>query len=1089
MGSEIPNQIPIPMTKSSYCSAVLAACLASSAALTLQAQSLQVPGFLKFEAFNSITGTAVQGLLDDAKYTGNKPDEVLYLTSFDTRTVYPTDIHENYGGRITGFVTPVQSGDYEFFLRSDDASQLFLSPDDKAVNLAMEAEETGCCNAFLETGDVRTTGVKSLVAGKSYAIQVLYKEGGGGDFAQVAWRKVGDTTAAADLKPIAGAFLSATIPSGGSIAITKQPVAATAAVNDTVTFSLEASGTAAPLVVQWVKNGVKVPNGIGSSITLGPLLPTDANAKISALLSIPGAVTNSAEATLTVTADVTPPKLSNVVGSDTFNTVTVDFSEAVTSASAGAAANYSFDNGLTVSGVTVVGPTRVRLATSTQTSGTTYTLTVKDIVDTAGVKSAADAKKSFAAFSVIAGGVKVEYFFGITGTAVQDLLDSPGYQANTPDRVLYAPQFSSRLATPSGVYDNYGARISGYITPTESGNYEFFVRADDQSELFLSTDEKVSNAVSIARSTATNDPFQEPGVNDATSSGIPLVAGKRYAIYGLLKEGTGDDYLDVAWRKVGDTSPAKGLSYIPGAVLSTLAAPGTFTPPTVAIASPVNGSSVEVGATLTLTASASAASGKTITKVEFYELTTKVGEATTAPYTISLSGLKEDAHKFFVRATDSAGLTTDSAFSTISVGGLKKQVALIAFDSTWRYDRSGRDLGTEWRKNSYNDSTWPQGKTLIADETTAVVEPIRTPISRFNDDSVYVTTFYFRTHFNFAGPVSPATKLALRHAVDDGAVFYLNGVEIHRFGFAVDAVIDATTLASGHENAFEGPFDISTANLVTGDNVLEVEVHQSSSSSSDIVFGMELIATVPAVTETLFAFDSSWRYDRSGRDLGTEWRKVAYNDSTWPQGRALIADETTAVVEPIRTPISRFNDDNVYVTTFYFRNHFNFSGDLDTAKLKLRHAVDDGAVFYLNGVEVHRFGFAVDAVIDATTLASGHENAFEGPFDIAVGSLVNGDNVMMAEVHQSSSSSSDVVFGAELVGTFFAGSGTTVTPTDTILAITKTSTGVSIGWSPSGGTLQESSTVGASAVWTDVGTANPAAIVFGSGSRYYRVSR
>ncbi len=1069
--------------------AALAACLAGSAAWTLQAQSIQVPGFLKFEAFNSITGTAIQGLLDDAKYTGNKPDEVLYLTSFDSRTVYPTDIHENFGGRITGFVTPTQSGDYEFFLRSDDASQLFLSPDDKVSNLAMEAEETGCCNAFMETGDVRTTAPKSLVAGKSYAIQVLYKEGGGGDFAQVAWRKVGDATAAANLKPIPGSFLSVSVPAAGSIGITKQPAAATAAVNDSVTFSIEATSTASPLVVQWLKNGAKIPGAIGSSLTLGPLLPTDANAKISAQLSIPGAVTNSAEVTLTVTADVTPPKLVNVVGSDTFNAVTVDFSEAVTAASAGAAANYSFDNGLTVSGVTVVSPTRVRLATSTQTSGTTYTLTVKDVVDTAGVKTAADTKKSFPAFSVIAGGVKVEYFFNITGTAVQDLLDSPAYQANTPDLVLYAPQFSSRLATPSGVYDTYGARLSGYITPTETGNYEFFLRADDQSELFLSADDKASNAVSIARSTATNDPFQEPGVNEATSAPQSLVGGKRYAIYALLKEGTGDDYLDVAWRKVGDTSPAKGLGYIPGTVLSTLAAPGTFTAPTVAISSPANGSSVEVGATLTLTATATAAPGKTITKVEFFELTTKVGEATAAPYTISLSGLKEDAHKFFVRATDSAGLTTDSAFSTISVGGLKKQVSLIAFDSNWRYDRSGRDLGTEWRKNSYDDSTWPQGKTLIADETTAVVEPIRTPISRFNDDNVYVTTFYFRTHFNFAGPVSPATKLALRHAVDDGAVFYLNGVEIHRFGFAADAVIDATTLASGHENAFEGPFDISTANLVTGDNVLEVEVHQSSSNSSDVVFGMELIATVPAVTETLFAFDSSWRYDRSGRDLGSEWRQVKYNDSTWPQGKALIADETTAVVEPIRTAISRFNDDNVYVTTFYFRNHFNFSGDLDTAKLKLRHAVDDGAVFYLNGVEVHRFGFAADAVIDATTLASGHENAFEGPFDISPASLVNGDNVMMVEVHQSSSNSSDVVFGAELVGTFFAGSGTVVTPADPVLAITRTANGASISWTPAGGTLQESSAVGAGAVWTNVGTANPAAVTFGAGNKYYRISR
>jgi hypothetical protein len=48
-----------------------------------------------------------------------------------------------------------------------------------------------------------------LVANQRYFIQVIYKEGGGGDYAQVAWRRVGDTTPAASLLPIPGEFLSA----------------------------------------------------------------------------------------------------------------------------------------------------------------------------------------------------------------------------------------------------------------------------------------------------------------------------------------------------------------------------------------------------------------------------------------------------------------------------------------------------------------------------------------------------------------------------------------------------------------------------------------------------------------------------------------------------------------------------------------------------------------------------------------------------------------------------------------------------------------------------------------------------------------
>src|SRR5205823_6616248 len=121
-----------------------------------------IPGLLKFEAYTNIQTTSVQALLDDPSYPSS-PGEVLYMTSFDTRTVYPNDSHENYGGRISGFVTPVQSGDYEFFLRSDDAYQLFISPDENPANLAQVAEETGCCNPFMESGDPKTSSPVSLV--------------------------------------------------------------------------------------------------------------------------------------------------------------------------------------------------------------------------------------------------------------------------------------------------------------------------------------------------------------------------------------------------------------------------------------------------------------------------------------------------------------------------------------------------------------------------------------------------------------------------------------------------------------------------------------------------------------------------------------------------------------------------------------------------------------------------------------------------------------------------------------------------------------------------------------------------------------
>jgi hypothetical protein len=218
---------------------------------------------------------------------------------------------------------------------------------------------------------------------------------------------------------------------------------------------------------------------------------------------------------------------------------------------------------------------------------------------------------------------------------------------------------------------------------------------------------------------------------------------------------------------------------------------------------------------------------------------------------VTVQNLSEDVHVFIARARDSAGMVADSAPVSVSVGTPVKKITMLAINTNtfWKYDRSGQDLGEEWRQINYNDSAWPQGLALIADETTTTVEPIRTAISRFTDaDQTYIKTFYFRGTFNWTDPIDPAGKLTLRHVVDDGAVVYLNGNEIHRFNIAPDVTVDATTDASGHENAYAGPYDIAITNLVAGKNVLAVEVHQSGGSSSDMVFGAELTATVPLGT-------------------------------------------------------------------------------------------------------------------------------------------------------------------------------------------------------------------------------------------------
>ena len=115
------------------------------------------------------------------------------------------------------------------------------------------------------------------------------------------------------------------------------------------------------------------------------------------------------------------------------------------------------------------------------------------------------------------------------------------------------------------------------------------------------------------------------------------------------------------------------------------------------------------------------------------------------------------------------------------------------------------------------------------------------------------TTYYFRTHFVFTNDPSGAT-LQLEVYVDDGAVFYLNGTEIYRLRMAAaPAVINNATFAtatpcSGDATCpdtivLSGP--LVTTNLLSGDNVLAVEVHNRGATSHDVTFGLNALVTVP----------------------------------------------------------------------------------------------------------------------------------------------------------------------------------------------------------------------------------------------------
>jgi hypothetical protein len=177
-----------------------------------------------------------------------------------------------------------------------------------------------------------------------------------------------------------------------------------------------------------------------------------------------------------------------------------------------------------------------------------------------------------------------------------------------------------------------------------------------------------------------------------------------------------------------------------------------------------------------------------------------------------------------------------------------------------------------WKTPAYNDSSWNgPGPGLLYVEDNDYVYPKNTPLPSPRGPGVpsaspqLPITYYFRTTFIF--PTNPAgVSLVFSNLIDDGAVFYLNGVEVYRLRMpAAPTVITSTTLANGFpagpptyqqgvdpqygDAAAEAPAlftltgNLVATNLVEGVNHLAVEVHNYSAGSPDIVFGAALYYT------------------------------------------------------------------------------------------------------------------------------------------------------------------------------------------------------------------------------------------------------
>lgn len=170
---------------------------------------------------------------------------------------------------------------------------------------------------------------------------------------------------------------------------------------------------------------------------------------------------------------------------------------------------------------------------------------------------------------------------------------------------------------------------------------------------------------------------------------------------------------------------------------------------------------------------------------------------------------------------------------------------LISVGAAWKYFDKGSDQGTDWRSISFNDSSWASGPSELGygdgDEATV--------LSYGADANTKYITTYFRKTFSIPS-LGNYRSVILKMVRDDGAVVYVNGTEAYRTNMPAGNINYSTaarTAISGVDESTWLMVNLQPSLFNSGTNVLAVEIHQNSGTSSDISFNLMLAGSAQPI--------------------------------------------------------------------------------------------------------------------------------------------------------------------------------------------------------------------------------------------------
>ncbi len=167
--------------------------------------------------------------------------------------------------------------------------------------------------------------------------------------------------------------------------------------------------------------------------------------------------------------------------------------------------------------------------------------------------------------------------------------------------------------------------------------------------------------------------------------------------------------------------------------------------------------------------------------------------------------------------------------------------AIVKSGALWSYYDQGSLDNADWTSAGYSTSAWTNGYSPLGYGK----DGLKTTISYGSDASNKRPTYYFRHNIILTDNPTTSDAFNLEYTVDDGFIVYVNGTEAGRYNMTSSGYnAYSTTYAAGNPDT--GTLKLSPSLFKKGTNVIAVEVHNNSASSSDIYWDATLYTTMGA---------------------------------------------------------------------------------------------------------------------------------------------------------------------------------------------------------------------------------------------------